>query len=878
MKTYIHKAKVEIKMGRKKRTAFRRPPTERREPYLAVFLLSFAIMMLLILPIMILTGGYFVYYGDFNSQQLPFYYLAHEAVQSGSFGWNWQTDLGANFIGSYSFYLLGSPFFWLTVPFPQKAVLYLMPWLLGLKHAVAAVTAFAYIRRFVRSRHAALIGALLYAFSGFQLYNVFFNHFQDVTAFFPLMLIAMEQRINEERHGVFALSVALMGLINYYFFAGQVVFCVIYFIIRCTSKDFRIDLRKFFGLAAEAVLGTMIACVMLLPAALAVLDNYRVHKHFYGLDMVAYSDRTRVWRIIQSFFMIPDVPARPNLFKSDYGKWSSIAGYLPMFSMAGVIAFMSQKKKHWATKITAVCAVCALVPILNSMFYTFNSSYYARWFYMPILIMAMMTAYALDNPKIKWKGGIITCLIFNIGCVLISLLPRKESDSDAITWFDFAAYPEYFWMIAGLSLSLLVLAILVVWQRGKNRNMYRTAVCATVFACLCTGASMIYFGVGLGTNINNYLNTSVRAQDEMALPEEENQFYRVDISKDYDNYPMFWGYSNMRCFHSIVPTSIMDFYEAIGITRDVASRPETDNYPLRELFSVKYYFERIKGGSAEHSAGDTVSDLPTFQYLKQENSYQIYENEAYIPMGLAYDYYIDEETFGNLTSLTKQKTMLKALVLSQKQIAAYSDVLSPLPESERYSMADEDLVEYCKQRAADTCDTFTYDSYGFEATVTLEEPKLIFFSVPYEGGWSAEVNGQPVTVEKANVGFMAVPCEQGKNTITFHYETPGLRNGAVAAACGAGGLLLYLLLMAIRSKGNAQKQKKQKHFYDYTGITVFSDHERYLNHTAYRYAYTPRLPEDEPEETHTYGAHFDAAPAPAENEAYEETEDEAYEP
>ena len=49
----------------------------------------------------------------------------------------------------------------------------------------------------------ASIGGLLYAFSGFQLFNIFFNHFQDVTAFFPLLLIAMEELVSQNRRGVF---------------------------------------------------------------------------------------------------------------------------------------------------------------------------------------------------------------------------------------------------------------------------------------------------------------------------------------------------------------------------------------------------------------------------------------------------------------------------------------------------------------------------------------------------------------------------------------------------------------------------------------------------------------------------------------------------
>ena len=39
----------------------------------------------------------------------------------------------------------------------------------------------------------------------------------------------------------------------------------------------------------------------------------------------------------------------------------------------------------------------ALVPGLNSMFYAMNSSYYARWYYMPVLIMCAVTIYGLEH-------------------------------------------------------------------------------------------------------------------------------------------------------------------------------------------------------------------------------------------------------------------------------------------------------------------------------------------------------------------------------------------------------------------------------------------------------------------------------------------------
>lgn len=804
---------------------------EKHEPYLQVFVLGFGVILLTILPVMILTGGYFVYYGDFNSQQLPFYALAHEAARNGDFGWNWKTDLGANFIGSYSFYLLGSPFFWLTYPFPQSAVPYLIPWLLALKHGVAAITSYAYIRRFVRSREASMVGALLYTYSGFQIYNIFFNHFQDVTAFFPLMLLALEQLVNEDSKGGFALSVALMATINYYFFTGQAVFVLLYFLLRCPCKDFRASWKKFFAVAFEAILGVMMAAFMLLPSALAILDNERTKSHLYGLDLVTYSDRTRIWHILQSFFMLPDAPARPNLFRTDYAKWASIGGYLPMFSMAGVLAFCGKKKGHWATRLCAVCTVCAFIPVLNSAFYMFNASYYARWFYMPILIMAMMTAYALDAPRIKWRGGLTISLIFMLGCGVISLLPRKDENGETI-WFDFAEYTWYFFVVLAVCLLMLFLAAFVLHKKKTGQAFRNTALWLTALSCLISVVTEVYFGIGLGSNPKTYIDTAIEGGDEIHLESEQDQFYRVDISKDYDNYPMFWGYSNMRCFHSIVPPSIMDFYDHMDITRDVASRAETSEYPLRALFNVKYYFDRAYPDKAEEYSYEL--DMPGFRYLKKENGFYIYENEAYIPMGVAYDRYIGTDDLELLAPLSKEKALLKGVGLDEEQIRKYRDILKPLSDSERTSLTEANFVDYCQARAEDTCDTFRYDSYGFDATITLEKPQLVFFSVPYESGWTAQVNGKPVDVERVSYGFMAVRCEAGANEITFQYRTPGLAVGAVISLFGVSALIVYLIWAGVRKRQKRTAGYAVKYHYDYFNGQDLPPHDLYLRYAQNR--------------------------------------------
>ena len=104
-------------------------------PGVRAFCLAFLTACIVFVPFMIFDGGYFLFYGDFNVQQVPFYQMLHDAIRSGNWGWSWTTDLGANQVGSYTFYNLTSPFFWLTIPFPNDWVPFLMAPLLILKNA-----------------------------------------------------------------------------------------------------------------------------------------------------------------------------------------------------------------------------------------------------------------------------------------------------------------------------------------------------------------------------------------------------------------------------------------------------------------------------------------------------------------------------------------------------------------------------------------------------------------------------------------------------------------------------------------------------------------------------------------------------------------------
>ena len=149
-------------------------------------------------------------------------------------------------------------------------------------------------------------------------------------------------------------------------------------------------------------------------------------------------------------------------------------------------------------------------------------------------------------------------------------------------------------------------------------------------------------------------------------------------------------------------------------------------------------------------------------------------------------------------SYTHLLLLLKAILLSDEQIEEYKNDLYPFSKQPNYTQ--EEYFTDCIERKATSCSEFSYDNDGFSATFTATKPRLVFFSVPYESGWSATVNGQSVNIEKVNVGFMAVRVPEGTSTIRFTYTTPGLKIGALVTIVSFLIFVFYLLLIRKRDR------------------------------------------------------------------------------
>lgn len=806
---------------------------QKRNYALITFITALVTAVIIFVPFIIINGGVFYYYGDFNVQEIPFYQLAHDAVRSGEPGWSHITDLGTDFVSSYSFYLLGSPFFWLTIPFPNEFVPYLIGPLMILKFACASLSAYLFLRRYVKNKSFAVLGGLLYAFSGFSIYNVFFFHFHEPMIMFPLLLAALDAFLYDKKRGVFAVAVFASCVVNYYFFVGQVLFVVMYYLMITLTKAYKFRIKEFLLLAVEVLIGFSATAFILLPSVLGLMGNPRLDSLPQGWESLVHDMPQRYWLIILGFLFPADMPAFPTFTPDSNCKWASVAGWLPLFGMTGVIAYLQMRKRDWLKKLITLLMLFAFVPVLNSMFQLMNSSiYYARWFYMLVLMFALATIKAIEDESVNWNRAVAWSAGLTAGAaLLIGLMPSVTRNDEGVeeTVIGVQATFERFWIYVLFAMASLLAFVLILKKFGENKRRFALmTVSGTLIISIITSVFIIATGVVSSSTVKTIKEDIINSREDIKIDELED--VRSDFYECVDNTAMFWRVQSINCFQSSVSTSIMQFYDAMGITRDVASRPDVSAYGLRAFLSCKYLFDYANDGETGSQESfideDGNTKMPCWDYIKTCNGFDIYENECYIPMGFAYDSFVTEEEFSGIQDIHRTEAILYSMVLTRDQMKKYSDITGYTDEKyellygekpeyfdsevDTYRYGSEAYKEQCEKLASSSCSVFEYTDSGFRAEYNnTGDDNLLFFSVPYSSGFSATVNGEEADVEKVNYGFMAVKVPANTDCeIVFSYKTPGLSTGITISLAALGAFVVYMTAISVFKVKQKRNKKK----------------------------------------------------------------------
>lgn len=105
---------------------------------------------------------------------------------------------------------------------------------------------------------------------------------------------------------------------------------------------------------------------------------------------------------------------------------------------------------------------------------------------------------------------------------------------------------------------------------------------------------------------------------------------------------------------------------------------------------------------------------------------------------------------------------------------------------------------------ADTLQDLKIEADKISGTISLDESKILYLSVPYSAYWTAVVDGREAEVMKANTAFCAVALDAGEHTVELHYRNTVMDKSVFISL---GGWLIFAGVAVIHEAYNKKRKK-----------------------------------------------------------------------
>lgn len=657
--------------------------------------------------------------GDYVLQQIPFYLNGYDDwwhfIKTGEFVlWDSSTYLGVNNIGSNAFYYLLNPFFLPILLFPRFLVPQGLAVLMILKMAGAGLVFRAFLRYMgVNERNARLFG-LVYAFCGWNVYYLWFNHFMEVCLVFPLVFWGIEKLLKEKKPWLLMFALFLMGITNFFFLISTCFTGVFYALFRYFQriKSYKAKdalVVAIMGIGAFAT-GLMMSAFVVLPAAVVATTSNRVTSATYLQDLIAsYKLKEWVtlinqvmtweasggatydkWYPLISFFF-PTVSCRSSalLNTGSYDNTiSSLFIFTPIMLFLVPSILNSVRQRKWSHIIAITLIVFALfTPFFYYMLQGFTSVDYGRWQIFVVMCMLVYIALNYEQREKMPKWFFDVSFVFVLGMAIFVFFVAKSYEGSyrfsAMEEREFIGYGEFIYIIGAY-----------IFMRGQFKRerltrslMYMISVEAVIMGTLTMNIHSL-------TNYQNDYNGGLEiVNDETAIVRKINHddkdFFRIYNlnAGESSNLGMREGYNGMTAFHSLYNFETTEFNEWSHMNYNHTGWSlgyHEKRINLDTFLNVKYYIIKNVYDTYSWSGTDeyghtiyTYQNVP-FGFVRvpeySTNLHTVYRNTNFIEGGFSYDNIVEtnynestgrSDFYNNYTDevITNEETYLKSAIL-----------------------------------------------------------------------------------------------------------------------------------------------------------------------------------------------------------------------
>ena len=809
-----------------------------RKKYFLTYTLLFAVMAVFVFSSFWMTGTGLVWESDGLSQHynalVYFGKWGRSILSTGEVPlWDSAIGHGADILTTLHYYVIGDPLNLLSIPVPERYTEYLYCGLILLRLYLAGITfsCFCFCRE--KGQMATLAGSFSYVFCGYAL-QVLCKHpfFLNPLIYLPLLCIGAERIFQKKKPTLLILMVCLSAVSNFYFFY-MLASCVVFYVIaRYLSLHDKKSIRLFLGLVGRffgyALVGVMMAAVILLPVILLFLSTYRsdieqITPYLYNKEYYLY--------LFPAFFCATSV-----------GQYTIWGFTIPAF--LAVILLFWQKGEHGVLKgsfliMTAMYLIPAVGKMMNGFSYVSN-----RWGFLYAGLVSYILVTMWPTFASHKRGVQMGMLVFLFANILYNAYYRygvEQEDSVAECMPLGTCYQSVE--------EMAPFAVKDILQGDASFSRYETDDVKPRNAGTIAGVPGVetFWSLIPGTKSQYFL--------EMANTQRYSYMFDNNSQRTFLNALSNVGYYVQKNEKSAVPYG----YEKISeepvkgyhIYKNRYTLPlgyTTDAYIERDTYDKQNALERqealmqgvlledttqlpagIQKAEPEYTAKRipyTIGKTDGVSVDLEKGTFQVTKEKA--KMTLLFEGLPDSETYVLIHGMKVQtnedfwnsKAQIFDVSFSAKgckrKLRCYTpyfirpsgqtDFLihmgyreKPLTKvtvtfQSKGHGTIEDLAVYCQpmehykeQVVKLREDVLKHETFGtntIRGTIDLKQDKILCLTVPYDKGWTAYVDGEKATLLQANTMYMALPLSAGNHTLELRYETYGLKVGILISLIG----------------------------------------------------------------------------------------------
>lgn len=664
---------------------------------------------------------------------------------------------------------------------------------------------FLFLRRLSLTIFTSLIGAMLFSFSGFMILGSsgwYVFTFEALTL--ALLLLSFEKLFQVNSWTLFPISIALIGIsmpFNLYVYG---LFLLIYALFRFLFEK-GWEPKALFNLLLKmsllTLLGLGISSMFLFSNILQLLESPRIGgdaSYFSTLSkfpIFGFSDLVNYFTTIMRSFSADLIGTGIN-FKG-WGNYLEAplfyCGLITLLLVPQVFGFLNKKQKILYSVFIGLWIIPIIFPFFRYTFWLFTGDYYRAF---SLCIATAFMFLGLNALNYIDKMGKVNLIVLIVSLIIL---------------FAFLFYP-YLPQSGPVDKSLrftvrnflLIYAILIYLLSFKKAKLFiQYAILLTLFIELAYMSSItvnkrsVISAKELKDKVgyNDYTNEAVAYLNSI-----DKSFFRID--KNYSSGPAIHGslndpqaqnYKSTPSYYSFNQLYYIKFLQGTNV---IHGSVETEtrwaqgliNRPLLEsLSSVKYILSKLP---------DNRHLLAGHDSLAQFGNVKIYRNKNYLPLGFTYDKYILASDFHKMSDLQKDISIFKGFVIQDQ--------------------TQNDFKGFEVFNLNDTLGNYTWDSYGndvkalrkdsllvseynnntIKGKINVDNKKLLFFSIPYDKGWQAKIDGKDYKPLMVDFGLMGLMLDKGEHSIELKYEVPFLNLGITVSVVS---LMIFFFLIWRRS-------------------------------------------------------------------------------